>query len=90
MRLSLWPRSLFGRLLAASVAAVMVAQAVALWLIAQERERFVLQGSVREWTRRIADTTLMLQPMPGEQRAAAVAELAAAQDRMREPRPPRP
>jgi hypothetical protein len=47
MRLPLWPQSLFGRLIAASVIAVLVAQAVALVLIAQERERFVLQGSVR-------------------------------------------
>src|SRR5207237_1019281 len=47
MRLSAWPQSLFGRLLAASVAAVLVAQAAGLLLIAQERERFVLQGSVR-------------------------------------------
>ena len=58
MRLSAWPQSLFGRLLAASVAAVLVAQAAGLLLIAQERERFVLQGSVREWARRIAETTL--------------------------------
>jgi len=41
MLLRLWPQSLFGRLLAASVAAVLLAQAVALVLIAQERERFV-------------------------------------------------
>ena len=53
MRLPLWPQSLFGRLIAASVIAVLVAQAVGLVLIAQEREGFVLQGSVREWTRRI-------------------------------------
>jgi signal transduction histidine kinase len=89
MRLSLWPRSLFGRLLAASVAAVLVAQAVALWLIAQEREHFVLQGSVREWTRRIAETTLMLQPMGAAERAAAVADLSSVNDFMRPARPPR-
>lgn len=78
MRASLWPQSLFGRLLAASVIAVLLAQAAALFLIAQERERFVLQGSVREWTRRISETTLMLQPMDRAARAAAIAELAAA------------
>jgi signal transduction histidine kinase len=69
----LWPQSLFGRLLAASVAAVLLAQAVALVLIAQERERFVLQGSVREWTRRITETTLMLAPLSAAQRVAALA-----------------
>ena len=88
MRASLWPQSLFGRLLAASVIAVLLAQAAALVLIAQERERFVLQGSVREWTRRIAETTLMLQPMSRAERAAAVAELSAAADERPWARPP--
>jgi signal transduction histidine kinase len=78
MRLSLWPQSLFGRLLAASIAAVLLAQLVALLLIAQERERFVLQGSVREWARRISDMTLMLQPLSASDRAGAIAELSAA------------
>jgi signal transduction histidine kinase len=74
MLLRLWPQSLFGRLLAASVAAVLLAQAVALVLIAQERERFVLQGSVREWTRRIAETTQLLAPLSATQRVAALAQ----------------
>jgi signal transduction histidine kinase len=72
----LWPQSLFGRLLMASVIAVLLAQAVALFLIAQEREHFVLQGSVREWTRRIAENTLMLQPLTPAERVQAVSELA--------------
>ena len=102
MRLSVWPQSLFGRLLAATVAAVLVAQAAGLVLIAQERERFVLQGSVREWTRRIAETTLMLRSLSGAERAEAVSELSAphgphsSADEVRMPRdrrhdaPPRP
>jgi signal transduction histidine kinase len=73
MLLRLWPQSLFGRLLAASVAAVLLAQAVALVLIAQEREHFVMQGSVREWTRRIAETTQMLAPLSAAQRVTALA-----------------
>jgi len=77
MRLPLWPQSLFVRLLAASVAAVLIAQAAALLLIAQERERFVLQGSAREWTRRIVETTQMLQPLSAAERAATVSELSA-------------
>jgi signal transduction histidine kinase len=77
MRFSLWPRSLFGRLLAASVVAVLIAQAAALLLIAQEREHFMLQGSVRECTRRIADATLMLAPLSGAQRVDALAQLSA-------------
>src|SRR5580704_16305583 len=75
-QLRLWPQSLFGRLLMASVIAVLLAQAVALFLIAQEREHFVLQGSVREWTRRIAETTLMLQPLTPAERTEAISELA--------------
>ncbi|HEX4389460.1 MAG TPA: hypothetical protein VH109_12615, partial [Steroidobacteraceae bacterium] len=76
MRVTLWPHSLFGRLLAASVIAVLLAQAVVLFLIAQERERFVLQGSAREWTRRIVETTLMLQPLSPAERSDAVGELS--------------
>jgi signal transduction histidine kinase len=89
MRLSLWPQSLFGRLIAASVLAVLVAQVVALVLIAQEREGFVLQGSVREWTRRITETTLMLQPMSRAERAAALSSLAAPHGRARPAAGPR-
>ena len=51
---------------------MLLAQAAGLLLIAQEREHFVLQGSVREWTRRIAETTLMLQPLGAAERAQAV------------------
>jgi len=77
MRATLWPQSLFGRLVAASVIAVFVAQAAALLLIAREREHFVLQSSVREWSRRIAETTLMLQPLDAVERAGAIAALQA-------------
>src|SRR5207245_47106 len=63
MRLSLWPQSLFGRLIAASIVALLLAQVVSLVLIARERERFILQGSVREWSRRIAEVSSMLQAM---------------------------
>jgi signal transduction histidine kinase len=85
MLLRLWPQSLFGRLLAASVAAVLLAQAVALVLIAQERERFVLQGSVREWTRRIAETTLMLAPLSAAQRVQALAQQSQSSPAMHPP-----
>jgi len=88
MRVPLWPQSLFGRLLAASVAAVLIAQAAGLLLIAQERERFVLQGSVREWTRRIAETTQMLQPLSSAERADAVGELSAPRGHPPVPHPP--
>src|SRR6266403_1057337 len=88
MRLSAWPQSLFGRLLAASVAAVLLAQTAGLFLIAQEREHFVLQGSVREWARRIAETTLVLQPLGAAERAAAVVRLSAAPEPLHMADPP--
>ena len=77
LRLRLWPQSLLGRLIAATLLAVLIAQAVGLVLIAQERERFVLQGSVREWTRRITETTQMLAPLAANERAAALEQLTA-------------
>jgi signal transduction histidine kinase len=76
MRLSLWPQSLFGRLIAASIVALLLAQAASLVLIARERERFILQGSVREWSRRIAEVTTMLQGMDDKERGAVVARLS--------------
>jgi len=76
MRLSLWPQSLFGRLIAASIVALLLAQVVSLVLIARERERFILQGSVREWSRRIAEVTSMLQGMDISDRSAVVAKLS--------------
>jgi signal transduction histidine kinase len=76
MRLSLWPRSLFGRLIAASIVALLLAQIVSLILIARERERFILQGSVREWSRRIAETTSMLEGMDVSDRTVMIERLS--------------
>jgi signal transduction histidine kinase len=78
MRFSfLWPQSLFGRLIAASVLALLLAQVASLVMVARERERFILQGSVREWSRRIAEVTAMLQGMDDTDRAATAAKLSA-------------
>src|SRR5882757_996601 len=76
MRLSLWPKSLFGRLFAASIVALLLAQLASLVFVARERERFILQGSVREWSRRIAEVTSLLQGMDDTERQAAVARLS--------------
>jgi len=86
-----WPQSLFGRLVAATVIAVLVAQGVALILIAHERERFVLQERVREWSRRIAEITLMLQPLDAQARVEATNQLIEQYLRFggRDPRHPR-
>ena len=76
MRLTFWPRSLFGRLLAASVLALLLAQVVSLMLVARERERFMLQTSVREWSRRIAEVTTMLQTLKEPERDLTAARLS--------------
>ena len=75
MRVALWPQSLFGRLIGASVVAVLIAELFAFALIARERELFVLQGNVREWSRRIAEITFMLQPLSASEREATVTRL---------------
>jgi signal transduction histidine kinase len=75
MRFSPWPQSLFGRLIAAMVIGVLLAQAASVYLFAREREGFVLESSVREWSRRIAEVSVMLEQLPPAQRAATVARL---------------
>jgi signal transduction histidine kinase len=75
MRISVWPQSLFGRLIAALIIAVVLAQAASLYLFARDRERFVLDSSVREWSRRITEITLLLEQLPPGQRADTVAML---------------
>ena len=75
MRISLWPQSLFGRLIAALIIAVVLAQAASLYLFARDRERFVLDSSVREWSRRITELTLLLEQLPPQERAPTVARL---------------
>jgi signal transduction histidine kinase len=89
MRLSLWPQSLFGRLIAALVIAVVLAQAASLYLFARERERFVVDSSVREWSRRITEITLLLEQLPTGQRAATVATLKEQAGRLALRRGPR-
>src|SRR5690348_2415191 len=75
MRPSFWPQSLFGRLIGALVIAVVLAQAATLYLFARHLERFVLDSSVREWSRRITEITLLLEQLPLDQRAPTVARL---------------
>jgi signal transduction histidine kinase len=75
MRISLWPQSLFGRLIAALIIAVVLAQAATLYLFARHLEQFVLDSSVREWSRRITQITLLLEQLPLAQRGPTVARL---------------
>src|SRR3569833_406464 len=75
MTFRFWPQSLFGRLMAASIIALLLAQVVSLVMIARERERFILQGSVREWSRRVVEVTSMLQGMDDTERSAMISRL---------------
>jgi signal transduction histidine kinase len=75
MRISPWPRSLFGRLIAALVIAVVLAQAATLYLFARHLAQFTLDTSVWVWSRRITEISVMLEQLPLEQRAPTVARL---------------
>lgn len=75
MTFRLWPQSLFGRLMAASIIALLLAQVVSLVMIARERERFILQGSVREWSRRVVEVTTLLEGMDNTERTAMINRL---------------
>lgn len=73
--LTLRPRSLFGRLFVSVLAAVFLAQALTFTLVARERNKFMTETNVREWSRRIVDLTYFLQLLNPEERAAARARL---------------
>ena len=82
MRVVLWPRSLFGRLIAALVIAIVLAQAASLYLFARNLERFVLDSSVREWSRRITEMTLLLEQLPPDERAPTIVRLKEQASRL--------
>ncbi|MGH8259946.1 MAG: ATP-binding protein [Steroidobacteraceae bacterium] len=73
--LSFWPRSLFGRLFVAVLAAVFLAQALTFTLVARERNKFIVEVNVREWSRRIVDLTYALQLLDPPARSVARARL---------------
>ncbi len=77
---SLWPRSLFGQLFFAVLIGVLAATLISLFLVSRERDRTLVQASVREWSRRVVDMTASMQLLqPGERHRGqfAAAELAA-------------
>lgn len=73
--LTLWPRSLFGRLFVAVLAAVFLAQALTFVLVARERNKFIVEVNVHEWSRRIVDLTYALELLDPPARSAARARL---------------
>ena len=73
----LWPRSLFGRLIVATVLGVLLAQLASLYLVARNEERVVLQVTTRRWAHRISEIAILLRRLPAPQRAAFIDRLAA-------------
>jgi signal transduction histidine kinase len=71
-RVSLWPRSLFAQLFIAVLIGVLAATLISLFLVSRERDRTLVQASVREWSRRVVDMTASMQLLqPGERLEAS-------------------
>ncbi len=75
--ISLAPRTLFGRLMLSVLATVVLVQAMSFALVARDRSGLILEGNVREWSRRVVDLTFALQLLDPTTRAAARARLTA-------------
>jgi signal transduction histidine kinase len=88
-RLSFWPRSLFGQLFAAVFIGVLAATLISLFLVSRERDRTLVQASVREWSRRVVDMTASMQLLQPAERIEANALLQNwPRPQFRRPRPP--
>jgi signal transduction histidine kinase len=88
-RLSLWPSSLFGQLFFAVFIGVLAATLISLFLVSRERDRTLVQASVREWSRRVVDMTASMQLLqPGERIEASSLLQDWPRSQFRRPRPP--
>jgi signal transduction histidine kinase len=88
-RWSLWPRSLFGQLFAAVLIGVVAATLISVFLVSRERDRTLVQASVREWSRRVVDMTASMQLLqPSERNEASVLLQNWPRPQFRRPRPP--
>ncbi len=88
-RLPFWPRSLFGQLFVAVLIGVLAASLISLYLVSRERDRTLVQASVREWSRRVVDMTASMQLLQPDERIEASA-LLQSWPQYRRPRAPRP
>lgn len=73
--MTFFPRSLFARLFAATLAAILVTVAIVALLIARERRDLAFLGSAWNTTKVIADTSETLAKLGGAERAAALENL---------------
>ncbi len=88
-RLSFWPRSLFGQLFVAVFIGVVAATLISLFLVIRERDRTLVQASVREWSRRVVDMTASMQLLEPAERTEASSLLQNwPRPQYRRPRPP--
>lgn len=88
-QLSFWPRSLFGELFLAVLIGVLAATLISTFLVSRDRDRTLVQASVREWSRRVVDMTASMQLLqPGERIQAS--SLLQSWPQFRRPRPPPP
>ncbi len=90
--LSLWPRSLFAQLFLAVLIGVLAATLISTFLVSRDRDRTLVQASVREWSRRVVDMTASMQLLqPAERIEASSLLQSGPQFRRprRQPPPPR-
>ena len=87
-RLSFWPRSLFAQLFFAVLIGVLAATLISTYLVSRDRDRTLVQASVREWSRRVVDMTASMQLLQPDERVQASSLLQGSQ--FRRPRRPPP
>ena len=75
MRWRVWPQSLFGRLIGATVIGVLLAQAASLYLVARNEQRVMTQVTTRIWARRISEIAFTLTLLPPRARNHALHRL---------------
>ncbi|MDA8351117.1 MAG: ATP-binding protein [Pseudomonadota bacterium] len=71
----MWPQSLFGRLIGATVIGVLLAQMASLYLVARNEQRVMTQVTTRIWARRISEIAFTLTLLPPRARAHALRRL---------------
>jgi signal transduction histidine kinase len=69
---SLWPRSLFGRLVGVLAVGLVVAQGLSAWINWTERDRMLLQVAGMQPVQRVADIVHLLDPLDAVERARIV------------------
>ncbi|MGC8518011.1 MAG: ATP-binding protein [Steroidobacteraceae bacterium] len=75
MRWRVWPQSLFGRLIGATVIGVLLAQAASLYLVARNEQHVLTQVTTRIWARRISEIAFTLTLLPPRAQAHALQRL---------------